>query len=168
MRENYKNTIPGAKVKDFDLLFETIIRLYPEYKSVVENNINGYKTSLYQMFIMPRDLFFEYCEFLFNILFEIEKQINFDEYTTNGKRVLGYLAERILSAFVWKKSEEKLNILKLGVTEVEYPYNAETLHKILNKGCPSYSKYLTLKLKSIFLKNNEKQAISIPIIKTAN
>ena len=64
------------------------------------------------MFIMPRDLFFEYCEFLFNILFEIEKQINFDEYTTNGKRVLGYLAERILSAFVWKKSEEKLKLLK--------------------------------------------------------
>ena len=156
LRENYEFTIPGAKIKDFDILFETMVRLYPEYKEVVEKNINGYKTSLYQMFIMPKDLFFEYCEFLFSILFEIEKQINFEEYTTNGKRTLGYLAERILSAFVWKKEEEGLDILKLGVTEVEFPYDRTTIEKIIKNGCPSYLKYLMLKVKSWFLKDKDK------------
>ena len=158
LRENYKNTIPGAKVKDFDILISIIEKLYPEYKSVINENIHGYKASaLYQMFIMPRKMFFEYCEFLFNILFEIEKQINFNEYTTNGKRVLGYLAERILCIFVWKKEAEGLNILKLGVTEVEYPYENDTLNSILANGCPDFKKYLGLKLKSLFLKEKEKQ-----------
>ena len=138
LRENYKITIPGSKVKDFDNLFKTMVELYPEYKDVVEKNINGFRTSMYQMFIMPRDLFFEYCEFLFSILFEVEKQINFSEYTTNGKRTMGYLAERVLSAFVWKKEEEGLDILKLGATEVEYPYDRNTIDRIIEKGCPSY------------------------------
>lgn len=158
LRENYEKTIPGSKVKDFDLLFDTMKKLYPEYVAAVDNNINGYKTSLYQMFIMPKDLFFEYCEFLFSILFEIEKQLDFNEYTTNGKRVLGYLAERVLSAFVWKKQADGLNIMKLGVTEVEYPYEDETIEKIINSGCPSVFDYLRLKLKSYFLKGEAKQA----------
>ena len=110
------------------------------------------------MFIMPKNLFFEYCEFLFNILFEIEKHIDFNEYTTNGKRVLGYLAERILSAFVWKKEQDGLNILKLGVTEVEYPYENETIEKILKSGAPSIFDYFKVKIKSYVLSSEEKQA----------
>ena len=156
LRENYEKTIPGSKVKDFDLLFNIMGNLYPEYKSAIDKNISGYKTSLYQMFLMPKDLFFEYCEFLFNILFEVEKHIDFNDYSTNGKRVLGYLAERILSAFVWKKQEDGLNILKLGVTEVEFPYEKSELEKIIKKGSPSYLKYLGMKIKSYFLHGEEK------------
>lgn len=156
LRENYELTIPGAKVKNFDLLLETINNLYPEYKSVIDAHLEGSNAFLYQMFIMPKEMFFEYCEFLFDILFEIEKQINWDEYTTNGKRTLGYLAERILSFFVWKKEEEGLDILKLGISEVEYPYNEDTIEKMLAKGCPSYLKYLYLKVKSYFLKDIDK------------
>ena len=45
------------------------------------------------MFIMRKELFFEYCEFLFGVLFKIEDKMNFEQYSVNGKRTLGYLAE---------------------------------------------------------------------------
>ncbi len=165
VRDNYEKTIPGAKVKDFDKMFKVMTNLYPEYKSVVEKGIQGNKASLYQMFIMPKKIFFEYCEFLFSILFEIEKQINLDEYTINGKRTLGYLAERILTAFVWKKQDEGANILKLGVSVLDFPFEDKDIKKIISKGYPSYFEYLFLKLKSYFLngyklqKNKEERKI---------
>ncbi|MCM1265223.1 MAG: DUF4422 domain-containing protein [Candidatus Gastranaerophilales bacterium] len=159
LRDDYVNTIPGVKVKDFDLMVDIVCRDYPEYKSVVEKNINGYLKSLYQMFIMKRDMFFEYCEFLFDVLFKIEQTINFEEYSTNGKRTLGYLAEDLLSMFVWKKEEEHKKILKLGVTMVEFPYEKDEISALLEKGCPSYFDYLKLKLKAVFLKKEAKQTI---------
>lgn len=64
----------------------------------------------------------------------------------------------MLSFFVWKKQEENLKILKLGVTEVEYPYEDETIEKIINSGCPSVFEYLRLKLKSYFLTGEPKRA----------
>jgi hypothetical protein len=106
LRKDYEETISGVKVKDFDLMVKIIKEKYPEYKEVLEKNIDGYSKSLYQMFIMKKDLFFEYCEFLFGVLFEIEKAVDFEEYSTNGKRTLGYLAEDLLSVFVWRKEAE--------------------------------------------------------------
>lgn len=158
LREDYIATIPGVKVKDFDRMVEIVYSDYPEYKPVVEEKINGYAKSMYQMFIMKKELFFEYCEFLFGVLFKIESEINFDEYSTNGKRTLGYLAENLLSMFVWKKESENMNVLKLGVTMVEFPYEDNEITAMLKKGCPSYFAYLKLKLKSLFLKNEQKQS----------
>ena len=110
------------------------------------------------MFIMRKDLFFEYCEFLFGVLSKIEAETDFETYTTNGKRTLGYIAEIILAAYIWQKEAQGLKIQKLGITEVEFPYEKETIDQILKKGCPSLCKYINIKLKSIFLKGEQKQA----------
>lgn len=158
LREDYANTIPGVKVKDFDRMVDIVYSDYPEYKAVLDEKINGYTKSLYQMFIMKREMFFEYCEFLFGVLFKIEADMNFDEYSTNGKRTLGYLAEDLLSMFVWQKEAENMNILKLGATMVEFPYEDSEILALLKKGCPSYFAYLKLKLKSLFLKDEQKQS----------
>lgn len=157
LREDYEKTIPGVKVKDFDLMVDIVKNKYTEYKEVVEQKINGYTKSLYQMFIMKKEFFFEYCEFLFGVLFEIEKTMNFDEYSMNGKRTLGYLAEDLLSIYVWKKESEGVNIKKLGATMVEYPYEDAEIKKILDKGCPSYLDYLKAKFKGKFLTGHKKQ-----------
>ena len=157
LRENYKNTIPGAKVEDFDLMVDIVRKYYPQYNEVLDENINGSKKTLYQMFIMKKDLFFEYCSFCFDVLFRVENQTNFENRTTNGKRALGYLAELLLSIFVWEKQKENLKILKLGVTEVEFPYEIEKLKEMKNEKCPSYFSYLGLKIKSLFLKGKDFQ-----------
>lgn len=158
LREDYISTIPGVKVKDFDRMVDIVCEFYPEYKSVVNEKINGYSKSMYQMFIMKKELFFEYCEFLFDVLFKIENEMNFDEYSTNGKRTLGYLAENLMTMFVWKKEAEQMNILKLGVTMVEFPYEENEIQALVKKGCPSYLEYLTMKIKAMFLKSEEKQS----------
>lgn len=158
LREDYANTIPGVKVKDFDLMVDIVKSDYPEYTQVLNEKLDGYAKNPYQMFIMKKEMFFEYCEFLFDVLFKIENKMNFDEYSVNGKRTLGYLAEDLFTFFVWKKEVEGFNILKLGVTQVTFPCEEEELKNLYKQGCPSYFEYLKTKLKSLVLKGKEKQS----------
>ena len=70
------------------------------------------------MFIAKKELIDEYCEWLFDILFESEKTINKTLETKDkyNKRVYGFLSERLFN--VWIKTK-KLKIKELPVYNVE-------------------------------------------------
>lgn len=158
VREDYIHTIAGTKAKDFDLMMNIVKELSPEYFDVLTECANSPHKFLYQMFIMKRELFFEYCDFLFPILFELENRIDFTDYSQNGKRSVGYLAEILLTVFVRKKQrEENLRILRLGCTLVEYPYEKSYLRRQLEKGSPRIFDFIRYKAISFFLKGTKKQ-----------
>ena len=109
--EDYKNRIPGSNVKDLELFFKLIETDYPQYMPFVKRLQTTPYKYLYNMFIMRRELFESYNEFLFAVLDKLDKQIDTTHYTPNYKRVLGYLGEFCLSVFINKlKSEEKWKI----------------------------------------------------------
>lgn len=86
--------------KDYNILRETIKRLYPEYLCSFDNVMLGHKTYLLNMFICKKELFDEYYEWLFNILFEMEKQVDMTGYTVQEKRLYGFLSERLFTVYV--------------------------------------------------------------------
>ncbi|WML37747.1 glycosyltransferase [Clostridium sp. OS1-26] len=88
--------------EDFDILKEAMEKLYPSYKDVVKDVSNGNYGHFCNMFVMSRKTFFEYAEWLFNILFYVEDKLDFStgKYKNEQKRVLGFLGERLLSYFV--------------------------------------------------------------------
>ena len=51
------------------------------------------------MFVMRRDYFKDYMEWLFSVLFELEKRIDITDWDTYNSRVYGFVAERLLD--VW-------------------------------------------------------------------
>ena len=63
------------------------------------------------MFVMKKELLQHYCTWLFDILFELEKELDISSYSTNDKRVFGFVSERLLD--VWLETE--------GVTYREVP-----------------------------------------------
>lgn len=76
-----------------------IIQLYPEYKDTINKCFNSNKIYYYNMFIMNKQDFDLYCEWLFNILFELEKRINISEDKYQS-RVFGFMSERLLNLYV--------------------------------------------------------------------
>ena len=102
----------GHHGDDFKTLFEIIKEKFPEYTEAFERVfLRGNRLSLYNMFITRRDIFDEYCEFLFGVLGEAETRINTRDYTPYQKRLLGFLAERLLNVFVAKKKMDGLRIM---------------------------------------------------------
>ena len=48
------------------------------------------------MMIMKKKYFDEYCEWLFDILFELEKRLDISGYSDYDARVFGFVSERLL------------------------------------------------------------------------
>lgn len=117
VRADYTERVEGTKTKDYDLMADLVINEYPHLRKYIENQRNKPYKYLYQMFILPQKVFFEYMEFLFSILFKIEQKIDFSDYSINGQRTLGYLGELLFDCyFHYLKNESSLNKKEFFVT----------------------------------------------------
>lgn len=88
---------------DLDEAERIVKELYPEY-SVAFTKVMG-RTKLYilNMFVMKKTLFDEYCNWLFSILFELEKRIDITNYNQYEARVYGFISERLLNVWLEKQ-----------------------------------------------------------------
>ena len=80
-------------------LEKIIHELYPSYDDAFKSLKKRTWGHMFNMFIMKRNKFDEYCNWLFSILFELEKNINDIE-----PRLFGFLSERLLD--VWLEANQ--------------------------------------------------------------
>lgn len=105
---------------DMDLLIRILKEKYPTYSDMVDKvlkcNSQGYFAN---MVIAKKPIFDMYAAWLFDILFEMEKQIQpeVENRDTYQKRVYGFLSERLTGLFVALHPE--LKIKELPVIFVE-------------------------------------------------
>lgn len=99
--------ISEQDVKNFDIFIKTLKNLYPDYEEEAEQLNNGSVQYLCNMFVMKKDLFFEYNEFCFNVLQEVEKQIDASQMSVQASRFLGYFGEFLLTVFLFKLQKRK-------------------------------------------------------------
>lgn len=103
---------------DYILMRNEIIEQYPEYLIAFEQVMNGSKLSLYNMFIAKRKVIEPYFEWLFNILFALEKKIPYQDYDSYQKRVFGFMAERLFNVWIIHH-KNNLNIEYRAVVNIE-------------------------------------------------
>lgn len=84
---------------DLDILLDVIQDFYPEYVIAAKDYLSGTQHIGYNCFIMCRRLFFEMCQFQFDILFELEKKLDLKNYLGNTKRTLGYMGEILFGIY---------------------------------------------------------------------
>lgn len=112
------SSLENLHATDFDLTCQTILELYPEYAEVVEEFRNGTYAYWYNMFIMRKEIFFDYSEWLFSIIERTEAKIDFTYFSEQEMRTLAFMAERLLSIYVMKllKDKPELKVKHLKVT----------------------------------------------------
>lgn len=116
--EDWVRKIPGSHVGDLVELEKIMAELHPELRQAFEDYLNSSKKLMYQIFITTPKILEEYCDWLFNILFEIDKKIDTRLYSVNGKRTMGYIAE-ILYGFYFTHMKNILRIKECGVTFID-------------------------------------------------
>ena len=104
--------IPEQNAHNFDIFIKTAKELYPDYATEIEQLNVGSIQYLCNMFVMRKDLFFEYNEFCFNVLKQVEKQIDASQMSEQASRFLGYFGEFLLSIFIFKLKKRKNIIIK--------------------------------------------------------
>lgn len=97
---NYSHYAHAHHAADLDKTREIIADKYPDYIDAFDRRMKMRKGHRFNMLIMKRDVLDGYCTWLFDILFELEKQLDISEYSDKDKRVFGYVAERLLDVWI--------------------------------------------------------------------
>lgn len=90
--------------KDLDTAREVLIEKYPEDKMFFDRVMNRKKGYMFNMFITDRVNFSAYCQWLFDILFELERRIDLTGYSVFEARVFGRISELLLNVWVEKQN----------------------------------------------------------------
>lgn len=105
MREQYCRALQH-RPEDVQCVLDIIQERYPHMMDAANAYLDGSTGYFCNMFIMKREIFFDYCSWLFDILAEHERRRDFSDYSSAQYRVSGYLAERLLGIyFTWLKGQ---------------------------------------------------------------
>jgi hypothetical protein len=114
----YSHYRSSHHIKDLSLALSILLELHPEWASIIEYYVNGSCTYLCNAFIAQAEIFDNYCEWVFPILFSLEEKIQRVGYGPYQQRVIGFIAERLFSIWVLANfSRSDLHESRLIVTE---------------------------------------------------
>lgn len=110
---NYSHYVHAHHREPIDETRNILVERYPEYVSFFDNVMKKRAAHMFNMFIMKKGIFDEYCEWVFSILFELESRIDISEYNQYESRVFGFVSERLLDVWISKKgySFEEVNFV---------------------------------------------------------
>ncbi len=113
-------------VEPLDETRKIIEEKYPEYLEEFDKLHKRTSAHMFNMFIMKKEILDEYCNWLFDILFELEKRTDASKYDGFHARFYGRISELLLDVWINKnqiKYEEvkvmdmqKVNWLKKGTS----------------------------------------------------
>ena len=96
----YKHYENRHKIKDLNICGEVLLQKYPKDYAAFKWSLERNFMSLGNMVITSKTLYDEYCSWLFDILFEVEKRTNIENYDDYQKRVFGFLSERLFRTWL--------------------------------------------------------------------
>ena len=111
--------------KDFLITEEIIKKNYPDYYNTFlkcKKSKSGYYLN---MFVMPKHMFFEYCEFIFSVLFECMNQFDMEGRNEYQRRL--FISERLTNVFLEKKKIEGVRVKDLPVSFIQSTYSPVNL-----------------------------------------
>lgn len=92
--------------KDLDLTECIIGEKHEAYIEAFEKVMNRTWAHMFNMFVMRRDYFDAYCEWLFAVLLELEARADISKYNPVEARLYGYISELLLDVWLEKNRLE--------------------------------------------------------------
>lgn len=156
--EQYKLESRFHEISDLDKICLIIKNKFPAFSESVDTYLNSDKHYFWNMFIMKKELFNEFCQWMFSIFEDFEKVIDISSRTIVKKRVYAYLSERLVGIYItylkmknnlkisekWSIFEEYTNIC----TEIKPSYSNKCIPIVFSSD-NNYSSYLAVAIKSL-------------------
>lgn len=88
----------------------------PEYLSAFDKVMKRTWAHMFNMFIMKKALMDDYCQWMFPILFELEKQVDLKNMSTFDARLFGRVSEFLLDVWIEKNSlpYKEVKMIQIG------------------------------------------------------
>lgn len=161
--EQYAKETKSHKKEDLDLVIKIIQEKYPEFNETVSKYLNSSRAYECNMFIMKKEIFNEYCQWLFDILEEHERRANFENYSVEQFRVSGFLAERLFGIYYsYIKQNRQIKCCELQksmfkntdyVDMLEPAFNSNNIPIVLSSN-DKFTPYLSTFIESLMQKSS--------------
>ena len=95
--DHYKHTM---YIEPLDETRNILEEKYPKYLEEFDKLHKRTSAHMFNMFIMKKDILDDYCKWLFDILFELEKRMKDKEYDSFHSRFYGRVSELLLDVYI--------------------------------------------------------------------
>ena len=106
---NYSQYAHAHHAIDLDMTKQILREKYPQYIKAWDASMKKTTGHRFNMFIMKKGKFDSYCEWLFDVLFELEKRLDISAYNKYDSRVFGFVSERLLDVWITTNAVEYKN-----------------------------------------------------------
>lgn len=113
---HYANT---HDAKHLDLVAEVMAEKYPDMSSYLHKAYEQKSGHMFNMCILKRKYLNEYCEFVFDILEELENRVDLDGLSAFDARLFGRVSEIIFNAWILKERAEGVAIKEISYIHME-------------------------------------------------
>lgn len=102
-------------IEPLDETRKIIDEKYPDYLEEFDKLHKRTSAHMFNMFIMKKEILNEYCTWLFDILFELEKRIDVKQYDNFHARFFGRISELLLDVWINKNniSYKEVNVIDM-------------------------------------------------------
>lgn len=165
----------GLNQNDLDIMLAVLSEKYPDYLPYAKAYLSGRTTYFNNMFIMRKDTFKKYSAWLFDILFECDKRIDYTDYSKEALRTPGHLAERLLNIYIaYLRDHESCRIAELSTIFINNTSPQQKLAPAFSKNNTAvvfsandfYAPYLATTLTSIREHSSKTQNYDIIVLNT--
>lgn len=111
--DHYKHTM---FIEPLDETRNIIEEQCPEYLQEFDKLHKRTSSHMFNMFVMKKEYLNRYCEWLFKILFELEKRVDPKQYDSFHARYLGRISELLLDIWI---NTNKLNYKEIKVIDMQ-------------------------------------------------
>lgn len=111
-----------------DITLNIISRIQPNYINTAQSVLNGRRINFCNLHVMRKTIYFDYNQWLFSILFALEKELNISLYSEEGQRIFGHLGERLLAIYV---EHLRLNNESILIKELQPIFFVDYLKDVL-------------------------------------
>lgn len=115
---HYKNTL---YVEPLDITGDIIIEKYPKYSEEFEKLHSRTSAHMFNMLIMKKNYLDEYCEWLFDILFELEVRMENHEYDKFHSRYFGRVSELLLDVWINTNAYDYSELRVMDMNSINWP-----------------------------------------------
>lgn len=97
---NYSHFIHAHPEESLLFTKQILSEKFPDFLPAFDSVMNRTKGHRFNMFVMKQDIFQDYCNWLFSILFELETRLDISTYDSYNQRIFGFISERLLDVYL--------------------------------------------------------------------
>ena len=96
----YSHYAHAHHVVDLDVTRTILVERHPDFVPAFDMVMKSTIGHRFNMLVMRQPLFNNYCTWLFDVLFELERRLDISSYSPYDARVFGFVAERLLDVYI--------------------------------------------------------------------